>query len=399
MSMSVVRALSLLLMAAVGVSSLAGCSGEVSFTTAKLSEATMCLGTDAETKPVNPTDEFGVTTTEIFCSVRLSNAPDDTEVLSEWVYLKGELEGVTNYVIDSFAITTEGTRYLEFSMTSPDDGWPKGEYKVVLYIDGKEEVAVPFMVTDVAVPPSQATFPPATVEKATLTQATLALDVDAERKPINATTQFAPDTAEIHCSVLLSNATAGTEVLSEWYYVSGELQGVSNVLIDSVPITVAAGTQYLSFSLSIPDTGWPVGEYELLLYLDDTNVISLPFSVVSTAVAVTEATMTREVDAQNRPTDPATTFTPTTPRIYCSVFLQNVPEGSVMRFEWYYLRGSGLPYVDHLYAWNEEAWAGGSNYAWFSLDQPESGFYPVGDFMFVLYLDGVEHVRLPFSVS
>ena len=316
MNVSVARALPLLLAATLGSLSLAGCSGEVSFTTAKLSEATMCLGTDAETKPVNPTDEFGVTAPEIFCSVKLSNAPEDTEVLSEWVYLKGELEGVTNYVIDSFAVTTEGTRYMEFSMISPDDGWPTGEYKLVLYIDGKEEVAVPFMVTESATPPVQATFPPATGVKATLAQATLALGVDAERKPVGPTTQFAPDTPEIHCSVLLTDAPDATEVLSEWYYVSGGLQGVSNVLIDSVPIVVAAGTQYLSFSLSIPDTGWPVGEYELLLYLDGANTASLPFSVVSTAVAVTEATMTREVDAQNRPTDPSTTFLPTAPRIY-----------------------------------------------------------------------------------
>jgi len=70
-----------------------GCSGEVSFTTAKLSEATMCLGVDGENKPLNATDTFGVNTPEIFCSVKLSNAPEDTEVGSEWIYVKGELSG------------------------------------------------------------------------------------------------------------------------------------------------------------------------------------------------------------------------------------------------------------------------------------------------------------------
>ena len=39
-----------------------------------------------------------------------------------------------------------GTHYISTSMTRPYDGWPRGDYQVVLYIDGKEKLSVPFTV-------------------------------------------------------------------------------------------------------------------------------------------------------------------------------------------------------------------------------------------------------------
>lgn len=121
-----------------------GC--EVSFTTAKLSEATMALGVTDDNKPVNATTVFSPDTEEIFCSVKLSNAPDHTEVTSVWVYVGGEAEGLTNYEIDSYSTATEGTRYINFSLPRSDTGFPKGDYKLVLYVDGKESVVLPFTV-------------------------------------------------------------------------------------------------------------------------------------------------------------------------------------------------------------------------------------------------------------
>ncbi len=260
---------------------LAGCSGEVSFTTASLSEATMSLGVDADSRPVNPTSRFAPDTSEIFCSVKLSSAPPGTEVLSEWIYLRGELEGVTDHVVDTYAVTTDGTRYLQFSMTIPDAGWPVGEYALVLYVDGKEKVTLPFTVGDAvsswATPPT-----PDDAAGVTISEATMSLGVDADSRPVNPTTQFRTDTPEIFCSVRISDAPANTEVVSEWVYLHGELEGVTNYVIDSY-FLVTEGSRYLEFSLSIPDAGWPAGEYALLLYLDGRQAASVPFTVSDTA--------------------------------------------------------------------------------------------------------------------
>ena len=123
-----------------------GCGGQVSFTTAKLSEATMAMGVTDDNKPVNATTVFSPQTEEIFCSVKISNAPSDTEVTSVWVYIGGEEEDLTNYEIDNYSVITDGTRYINFSLPRGDTGFPKGDYKLVLYVDGKESVVLPFTV-------------------------------------------------------------------------------------------------------------------------------------------------------------------------------------------------------------------------------------------------------------
>ena len=125
---------------------LIGCEGEVSFTTASLSEATMCTSVDEDMRPLDATDVFTVDTPEIICSVKLSHAPPDTEVTAEWIYVEGEWEGVTDYLLGEYEFTADGTGYLSFYLTPPVEGWPRGYYKVVLYVDGKEELSVPFTV-------------------------------------------------------------------------------------------------------------------------------------------------------------------------------------------------------------------------------------------------------------
>lgn len=125
---------------------LMGCEGEVSFTTASLSEATMTTAVDENMQPLDTTDVFAPDAQEIFCSVKLSSAPPDTEIKAEWVYIQGEVEDLTNYLIDEWSTTADGTRYIGASIIRPYDGWPKGDYKVVLYVDSEEELSVPFYV-------------------------------------------------------------------------------------------------------------------------------------------------------------------------------------------------------------------------------------------------------------
>jgi hypothetical protein len=126
---------------------LMSCSGEVSFTTAKLSEVTMAKGVDETTyKPVDKTDTFSPDTPEIFLSAKFSNAPSETEIASEWVYVEGEVADLKDYLIDSISIDVSGTDYLYFSMPVPDQGWPQGQYQVILYVDGEEAETVSFTV-------------------------------------------------------------------------------------------------------------------------------------------------------------------------------------------------------------------------------------------------------------
>ena len=138
--LGIIIALALMVIPATGIS--------CSTATASISEATMAPDVNAQKQPVNPTDVFAADTPEIFCSFKLSNAPGDTNLNAEWVYIQGENATLANTVIATWKTTTEGTRYLEISL-SPPGGWPgwyTGEYQVVLYLNSEEQTSVPFTI-------------------------------------------------------------------------------------------------------------------------------------------------------------------------------------------------------------------------------------------------------------
>ncbi|MFO8144021.1 MAG: hypothetical protein R6T78_05055 [Dehalococcoidales bacterium] len=125
----------------------AACTGEVNFSGSSLSNATMCNSVDASTRePIEPTNVFSPDTPEIYCSVKLSNIPTSSEISAHWIYVQGELENLSNFLIDETSITTSGTRYLSFSETKPENGWPTGDYQVKLYLDGEEKTSATFKV-------------------------------------------------------------------------------------------------------------------------------------------------------------------------------------------------------------------------------------------------------------
>ena len=380
MKTSYVLARLLVIAAILGAMSIYGCSGEVSFTTAKLTEATMCLGVDGDFKPLNPTDKFSVNTPEIFCSAKLSNAPDDTEILSEWVYVKGAAEGVTDYVIDSGAVTAEGTAYMWFSYPRPDGGWPIGEYQVNLYIDGKKAVSLKFTVSATATGPGGGS----------ISQATMALGVDAQSKPVNPTTTFAANTPEIYCSVLVSNAPAGTELLSEWYYVSGEWQGVTNRLVGSIPF-VTQGTQYVSLSLLIPDEGWPGGQYQVKLYLNGSLQEAVPFTVQSAPIT---AVMSMSIDAKSQPVNQTATFPVGVEKVWTVVFNHGVPAGAKLLVEWYETGGAV-----HKYMFKYETTIEARELPYAVNATGGTGGWKAGTYAVVVSINGERQAVLPFTVQ
>jgi len=138
-------ALAILLIASLGVIA-AGCEGTVSFTTAKITDIVMAKGVDAEKKPVSPTSTFTTDIPEIFCSAKMNNAPADTKVTGKWVYVSGEAKDLSNFEIDSATLNIDGTAYFSMSLSRPTNGWPKGSYKLVYLIDGKEAGSAPFTI-------------------------------------------------------------------------------------------------------------------------------------------------------------------------------------------------------------------------------------------------------------
>ncbi len=123
----------------------AGGGEEPSSTAVSLSEPAMAKTVNQVTaEPIEVADVFTPDTPIIYCTVKLSNA-SDAEVKARWIYVGSEADDVRNDLLYEIAETFNGTRYLSFSLVN-DTEWPKGEYKVVLYLNNKEKLSVPFTV-------------------------------------------------------------------------------------------------------------------------------------------------------------------------------------------------------------------------------------------------------------
>jgi hypothetical protein len=142
-----IRAAALIVFAA---PALAGCEAECSVSTARLSDATMASAINPDTKaPVTNAVTFATDTATIYATVKLSNAPDGTKVKATFHYLEGGDRQIFEY-----EMTSEGTRYLAFSLSRPTNGWPAGQYETRFLLNGKPGPRVPFNVAPAApVPP------------------------------------------------------------------------------------------------------------------------------------------------------------------------------------------------------------------------------------------------------
>lgn len=77
--------------------------------------------------------------------------------------------------------------------------------------------------------------------------------------------RFGTDQESVHCSVWLSVAPAATAVLAVWEYRGRSGAQAPVAIATAVAITERSGPQTLSFDLSRPECGWPVGSYAVRL--------------------------------------------------------------------------------------------------------------------------------------
>ncbi len=116
--------------------------GEVSFSTANLSEYAMA----AEVDPVllTPTVKADVFSTDapiVYATMLVKNAPEDTLVTAKWVY-----EDESYEIGTAELLTTQASQYLAFHLTMPDTGFPVGSYRVDISLNGEFQKSMTFKV-------------------------------------------------------------------------------------------------------------------------------------------------------------------------------------------------------------------------------------------------------------
>ncbi len=92
-------------------------------------------------------------------------------------------------------------------------------------------------------------------------------------EPVGVTSVFKTDSPEIFVTCTVSGLPIGTVVEGEWYYLD------QDVFITSSTVRTTQDRQNLYFSLSRPDNGWPVGAYEVTLYVEGEEPVIASFLV------------------------------------------------------------------------------------------------------------------------
>ncbi len=135
---------------------------------------------------------------------------------------------------------------------------------------GKKEAPPPPPPASVAPPPAPAApaVMPVAVAKVTLSKA-----VDAEKKATAPATTFAPGDT-IH-AVVETTGTGKAALKAVWTYHKGDKSVPVSELVQEID---AAGPATTEFHISKPD-GWPVGDYQVEIFLNGASANSQKFSV------------------------------------------------------------------------------------------------------------------------
>ena len=115
-----------------------------------VSDATLANAVDSEGRPVNASTAFLVNSEMIYLSVRLNNAPANTQVLVKLTYVDGEASNLADSTMYNNTKMGQGTGYLAFAMKPPPGGFPQGDYSVAVSANGVEVTNTPFKVENLS---------------------------------------------------------------------------------------------------------------------------------------------------------------------------------------------------------------------------------------------------------
>lgn len=228
---------------------------QFSYSTASISDVAMAEEVNDQDQPVEVVSEFTSDTSKIYVTMELSNAPSDTEIKAEWYYVDNNTE------IDSYSTTAEGSGPVVFYLTKPNDGWPAGDYRVDIILDGEKVSSKNFVVKEI---------------EPEVTDVALSKNVNDDYRPVDETNVFETD-EKVYLSAEVSNPRAGTEVATKWYDSEGNLL----YSFEDDPITWEknkSGVSRIYFQY-IPKANWSAGSYSVEVTLNGETVKTMEFEV------------------------------------------------------------------------------------------------------------------------
>lgn len=93
-------------------------------------------------------------------------------------------------------------------------------------------------------------------------------------------TNFSPETAKIFVSAdLTDEVKSGSKVTVSWIAVDTGGAAPANYKIDEVDLDINMIDNHVNSALSRPNSGWPVGDYEVVFSVDGKPMEAVDFSV------------------------------------------------------------------------------------------------------------------------
>jgi len=234
-------------------------------------EATFAKDVDEDGNPLDPGNEFAPDET-VYLVLTLEGQPKEGTVTGRF-YLGDEFLGEADVDLADLSsgviFSIGGNTYVNFWMAADSDAPSiiSEAYRIEVFYDDEPLGDYSFRV----VPPSDAV--PSQVK-----EVTLARGADEDYNPIEPATTFAPD-EDVY---IVGRGDIGlyTWLQVEWY-VDGQLDEAGTNSITAEENVSDAGF-YFSY---VPDAGWPVGEHQVALILNDQEVGRYDFTVGETTTA------------------------------------------------------------------------------------------------------------------
>ncbi|MBM9531127.1 hypothetical protein JWG42_13290, partial [Desulfoprunum benzoelyticum] len=136
---------------------LAGCESPLPLTTAGLSEPAISTAVDLNTKaPLEKATIFPADTKTLYATVRVKNAPADTDVKAVFYYLEESRQQIAENTARG-----EGSRYLSYAFNPPENGWPAGRYEVEFVLGDEVRETAAFSIVPAPDIPVTTGFPSA----------------------------------------------------------------------------------------------------------------------------------------------------------------------------------------------------------------------------------------------
>lgn len=119
---------------------------------------------------------------------------------------------------------------------------------------------------------------PLPLTTAGLSDPAISTAVDLNTKaPLEKATIFPADVKTLYATVRVKNVPADSGVKAVFYYLEGSRQQIAE------NTAKAEGSDYLSYAFNPPESGWPVGRYEVEFVLSDEVKEKTGFSIVPAA--------------------------------------------------------------------------------------------------------------------